>query len=197
MKYIAIGRQYGSGGRNIGKKVAEKLNIPIYDSELITLASQKSGISANFIETLDEKGVASFFHSLISSPMGVVIPNYYNLTTNDQLFFLQSDIIKELAKKGDCIFVGRCADYILDGQDILNVFIHAPIEYRKEVIGKRYNVSQEEALSRVQKIDKKRKAYYNHYTSKKWGEVNSYHLSIDSSKIENDSIVDIIIKAFE
>ncbi len=196
MNYITIGRQYGSGGRNLGKAIAEKLGIPIYDSELITLASQKSGISATYIEALDEKGVASFFHSLISSPMGVVIPNYYNLTTNDQLFFLQSDIIKELAKKGECIFVGRCADYILDSVNTLNVFIHAPIDYRKEVIKTRYNISAEEALSKVQKIDKKRKAYYNHYTSKKWGDVMSYDLSIDSSKIAHDKIIDIIITAF-
>lgn len=196
MKYITIGRQYGSGGRNIGKDVAEKLGIPIYDSELITLASQKSGISAEYIETLDEKGTASFFHSLVTSPMGMAIPNYYNLTTNDQIFFLQSDIIKELAKKGDCIFVGRCADYILEGEDNLSVFIHAPIEYRKEEIAKRYKISGEEALSKLNQIDKKRKVYYNHYTSKKWGDAENYNLAIDSSRITHDKIVDIIISAF-
>ena len=199
MKYITIGRQYGSGGRQIGKILSEKLNIPVYDTELITLASQKSGISAEYIEALDEQGTASFFHFLLinSSPIGSVIPNYYNMTTNDQLFFLQSDIIKELAKKGDCIFVGRCADYILEKQDILNVFIYAPLEYRAKVIAKRYNVSEDEALSRAQKIDRKRKAYYNHYTSKKWGEVESYHLSLDAARLGQEKIIDIIIKAFK
>lgn len=197
MKYITIGRQYGSGGRNIGKDLAKKLGLPIYDTELITLASQKSGISADFIETLDEKGIASFFHSLISSPIGLVVPNYYNLTTNDQLFFLQSDIIKELAKKGKSIFVGRCADYILEGDDCLSIFIHASIEYRQEEIAKRYNITKEDALSRIQKIDRKRKVYYNHYTSKKWGAVESYNLSIDSSKISYNKIIDIITNAFK
>lgn len=196
MKYITIGRQYGSGGRIIGKEVAEKLGIPLYDSELITLASQKSGISAEYIEALDEKGTASFFHSLVSSPMGMVVPNYYNLSTNDQIFFLQSDIIKELAKKGNCVFVGRCADYILEGKDTLNVFIHAPVKYRTAEIARRYNVPNDQALSMLQKTDRKRKVYYNHYTSKKWGEVDSYNLSMDSSKISHERIIDIIISAF-
>ncbi|MDD4316796.1 MAG: cytidylate kinase-like family protein [Clostridia bacterium] len=198
MKYITIGRQYGSGGRLIGKELAESLGIPCYDSELIQLASVKSGISAEYVEALDEKGTASFFHALMlnASPMGAIMPNYFNMTTNDQLFFLQSDIIKELAKKGSAIFVGRCADYILEGSKALNIFIHAPKDYRIKALAARNGIDESDAAARIQKIDKKRKAYYNHYTSKEWGDVGSYHLAIDSSKFEQAIIVDFIIKAF-
>lgn len=199
MKYITIGRQYGSGGRLIGKELASKLEIPFYDKELIDLASQKSGISTEYIESLDEKGTANFFHSLMmnATPMGAIMPNYFNITTNDQLFFLQSDIIKELAKKGDCIFVGRCADYILENSNVLNVFIHAPLEFRAKEIAKRYEISESKAMDNIKKIDKKRKGYYNHYTSKQWGYVENYDLAIDSSKFDKDTIIDLIIKGYK
>lgn len=198
MKYITIGRQYGSGGRLIGKELATRLGIPFYDKELIELASQKSGISKDYIESLDEKGTANFFHSLMmnATPMGAIMPNYFNITTNDQLFFLQSDIIKELAKKGNCIFVGRCADYILENSNVMNIFIHAPLDYRVQEITKRYELTESEAMDSVKKIDKKRKSYYNHYTSNQWGNVENYDLAIDSSKFDKDTIIDLIVKGF-
>lgn len=199
MKHITIGRQFGSGGRSIGKKVAERLGMPFYDRELIMLVSQKSGVSAKYIESLDEKGTASFFHSLVlnATPAGAIMPNYFNISTNDQLFILQSEIIKELAKKTSSIFIGRCADYVLEGENILNVFIHAPHNFRLQNIARRYSISHKEAEYRLNKIDKKRKAYYNHYTSRKWGNVENYHLAIDSSKIPEDKIVEIIINAYK
>lgn len=198
MKYITIGRQYGSGGRLIGKELSERLGIPCYDSELIQLASAESGISPEYIESLDEKGTANFFHALVinATPMGTIMPNYFNMTTNDQLFFLQSEIIKELAKKGDAIFVGRSADFVLEGKNTLNIFIHAPEEYRINALAARNEITKNEAASRIKKIDKKRKSYYNHYTSKNWSQATNYHLTIDSSKFEQAIIVDLVIKAF-
>jgi cytidylate kinase len=198
MKYITIGRQYGSGGRLIGKELSERLGIPCYDSELIQLASAESGISPEYIESLDEKGTANFFHALMinATPMGTIMPNYFNMTTNDQLFFLQSEIIKELAKKGDAIFVGRSADFVLEGKNTLNIFIHAPEEYRINALAARNEITKNEAASRIKKIDKKRKSYYNHYTSKNWSQATNYHLTIDSSKFEQAIIVDLVIKAF-
>lgn len=198
MKYITIGRQYGSGGRLIGKELSERLGIPCYDSELIQLASVKSGISPEYIESLDEKGTASFFHALMlnSNPMGAIMPNYFNMTTNDQLFFLQSEIIKELAKKGDAIFVGRCADFVLEGKKALNIFIHAAKEYRVKALADRNEITESEASNRIQKIDKKRRSYYNHYTSKRWSDATNYDLSIDSSKFEQAIIIELISKLF-
>ncbi len=198
MKYITIGRQYGSGGRLIGKELSERLGIPCYDSELIQLASAESGISPEYIESLDEKGTANFFHALMinATPMGTIMPNYFNMTTNDQLFFLQSEIIKELAKKGDAIFVGRSADFVLEGKNTLNIFIHAPEEYRINALAARNEITKNEAASRIKKIDKKRKSYYNHYTSKNWSQATNYHLTIDSSKFEQAIIVDLVIKVF-
>ncbi|MFW5780305.1 MAG: AAA family ATPase [Bacillota bacterium] len=199
MKHITIGRQYGSGGRNIGKKVAEKLGMPVYDRELIMLASQKSGVSAKYIESLDEKGTANFFHSLVinAAPTGAIMPNYFNITTNDQLFILQSEIIKELAKKTGSIFIGRCADYVLEDENILSIFIHAPYNFRLKNIAQRDAKSYKQAEDKLNKIDKKRKSYYNHYTNKKWGDVENYHLAIDSSKISEEKIVEIIIEAYK
>lgn len=207
MKHITIGRQYGSGGRAIGKKIAEKLNIAYYDTELIHLASHKSGMSKEYIESLDEKGTASLFNSLMmnSIPFTNVMPYtpiytmpmYYSTITNDQLFRLQSEIILELALKGSAIFVGRCADYVLRDKDILSIFIHAPKNVREENIVKVYQCDKNEAVHRIKTIDKKRKEYYNYYTSKEWSAVDSYHLSIDSSKFSDDEIVDLIAKAYK
>lgn len=199
MNYITIGREFGSRGREIGKLIGEKLSIPCYDKEFIDVVAEKSGANAKFIETLDEKGFAKFFNSIIINniPIGTQVPNYYKIPMNDQLFILQSDLLKELSKRGNCIFVGRCADFLLSKCDILSVFIHAPIEKRIEYIIGKYKITLYEAKNLVKKIDKKRKEYYNHYTSKKWGNADSYHLSVDSSKFSIESIADIIIEAYK
>ena len=192
----------------IGKKIAEKLGIAYYDTELIHLASQKSGMSRDYIESLDEKGTARFFDSLMINatpftsvmpytPMFNAMPIYYNTITNDQLFRLQSEIIMELSFKGSAVFVGRCADYVLSDKDPLNVFIHAPMDARVANIVKVYEYKEDEAAKRIKAIDKKRREYYNNYSSKEWSAAESYHLSIDSSKFNDNTIVDIIAKAYK
>ena len=198
MKHITIGRQFGSGGRSIGKKVAERLGMPFYDRELIMLASQKSGVSAKYIESLDEKGTASFFHSLVlnATPAGAIMPNYFNISTNDQLFILQSEIIKELAKKTSSIFIGRCADYVLEGENILNVFIHAPHNFRLQNIARRYSISHKEAEYRLNKIDKKKGLLQPLY-KQKMGQCRELSFGDRLIKIPEDKIVEIIINAYK
>lgn len=208
MKYITIGRQYGSGGRDIGKKLSEKLNIPYYDNELIQIASERSGLSEENIESLDEKGRANILQTVFANglpitttmaypPVGADMPYYFNITTSEQLFVLQSNIIKELAKKESAIFIGRCADYVLKDKDTLDIFIHAPVDKRMCKLCEKYEIDDGEAKKRIKKIDKKRRSYYNHFTNKLWSDVESYHMTIDSSKFEEDAIVDMIEDAYK
>lgn len=195
MKHIVIGRQYGSGGRDIGKIVGEKLNLPVYDKELITLASQKSGVSEGYLNSLDEQGTANFFTALAQSA-NLLANSYMTISMNDQLFLLQSDIISQLAKKGPSVFVGRSADYVLKGTKHLSVFIHAPLEYRIKKVAKREKISENEAKALVARVDRKRKSYYRHYTGRKWGDMQNFHLTLDSSVIPEEEIVKIIIEAY-
>lgn len=196
MKHIIIGRQYGSGGRDIGKMIGEKLNIPVYDKELITLASQKSGVPEGYLNTLDEQGTANFFTALAQTS-NLIANNFMTISMNDQLFLLQSDIISQLAKKGPCVFVGRSANYVLKGTNHLSAFIHAPAEYRVKQVAEREGVDEAQAKTLVARVDRKRKSYYHHYTGWKWGDMRNYHLSIDSSVIPKEEIVKIIIGAYK
>ncbi len=192
---INIGRQLGSGGRAIGEKLAESLGVAYYDKELINLASQESGLCKEFFEKADEQTSSSF-----SRAIGMRFPflNIESIPTNDllsndMLFKVQSDVIQKLAKDHSCIFVGRCADYILrDNPLCLNVFIHAPLEFRIAQMMKKQSLTEDKAISLIEKTDKKRASYYNYYTNKTWGMSSSYHLSLDSTVFGVEGTVDYI-----
>ena len=131
---ITIGRQFGSGGRDVGEKVAEYFNIPFYDKELVELAAQKSNISKEALKEVDEHATNSFLYSLASgnySMRGINAPIYYEMPINDKLFIAQADVIKEVAKRGSCVIVGRCADYVLENEnvDVLSVFVYGSVDY--------------------------------------------------------------------
>ncbi|NDV65061.1 AAA family ATPase [Bacteroides sp. 224] len=182
---INIGRQLGSGGREIGTKLAEKLGISFYDKELINLASKESGLCKELFEKADEKPsqtvVGSFLGARFSLFTDASVP-YANYLSNDTLFKIQSDVIRDLAAKQSCIFVGRCADYILrDFPRCVNVFISAPTEDRVKRLCATENLSEEEAKEVIRRTDKKRSEYYNYYSYKTWGAAETYHLCIDSS----------------
>lgn len=180
---ITIGRQFGSGGYEVGHKLAELLDVSFYDKELLVIAAKESGLNKAFFEKADERSTHSLSYAFsVGLPyMGMFTP-YTDVLTNDGLFKLQSDTIRNLAKKQSCVLVGRCADYILrDDPNCLSVFIHSPLEMRVDRIMKRYNLTKENAEELISKTDKQRAAYYNYYTNKKWGSSLSYHLSIDSS----------------
>lgn len=191
---ITIGRQFGSGGREIGKKLAEQLGIAYYDKELLRLAAQESGICPELFEKADEKASGNLLQAFamgFSMNGAIYQPNDY--FTDATLFQVQSDVIRKIATEGSCIIVGRCADYILkDEENCINIFIHSSQEDRLQRIRRKSPVSEKEALEQMKKTDKTRASYYNYYTDKTWGAASSYHLCIDSSAIGIDNAVALI-----
>ena len=171
---ITIAREYGSGGCLIGEEVAKRLNIPFYDKELILLAAKKSGLSEDYVRRTEQMKSASFLYSLYMTSQ--VLP------MSDQIFLVQSQIIKELAEGGPCIIVGRCADYVLRNMNnCMNVFIHAPLEERVERAEKVYRDEASHMEDFVKKQDKKRASYYNYFAQSKWGNAHNYHLAVNST----------------
>ncbi len=191
---ITIGRQFGSGGSEIGKKLADNLNIKNYDKELIQLAAKESGICPELFEKADEKssgGLLQAFAMGFSMNGALYQPNDY--FTDATLFQVQSDVIRKIAAERSCVIVGRCADYILkDDPHCTSVFIHSSEEDRiKRIIGKN-PVTEKEVLEQMRKTDKTRASYYNYYTDKTWGAAMSYHLCLNSSVIGTDHCVRLI-----
>lgn len=190
-----IGRQFGSGGKEIGMKLAEKLGIKCYDKELLELASKESGLCKELFENHDEKPTNSFLYSLVMDTysLGYSSTSYKDIPINHKIFLAQFDSIKSLAAQGPCVIVGRCADYALeDLTNCISVFIHGDIKARAQRIAKLHNMSVEKAADLIIKTDKRRASYYNYYCNKKWGDAKSYHLCLDSSQIGIDGAVDMI-----
>ena len=197
---ITIGRECGSGGRLIGNRLAEKLNIKCYDKELLTLAAKKSGLCEEIFESHDEKPTSSFLYSLVmdSYSMGYSTSSFIDMPLNHKVFLAQFDTIKHLADTESCVIVGRCADYALEeNPNVLSIFIKADMQDRIRRIAKLYDLSDAKAKDKITKIDKQRASYYNYYTSKRWGEVDSYDLCLNSSVFGIDGTVDMIKQAIE
>ena len=193
---INLGRQLGSGGKEIGEKLAKELNIAFYDKELIRLASEESGLCKEFFEKADERAQKTFLGALFGNRVPFVgdgaMP-YGSCLNNDALFKIQSDVIRGLAENGACLFVGRCADYILrDYPRCVNIFISASKEARVERIMLKNNLSAVQAEELIEKADRKRAAYYNYYSYNTWGAAATYHLCIDSSLLGIEDTVSFI-----
>lgn len=185
-RIITISREFGSGGRTIGKKVADKLGIPCYDSELIEKLAQESGFTKDYIKEAGEYTPGGFLASAFSN-------RAFGPTNEDILWEMQCRIITELAKKESCVIVGRCADCVLqDKADCLKVFIHADMAFRAERIVKVYGEREESPEQRLRDKDKRRAAYHRFYTNMKWGYAENYHLTLDSGVLGIDRCVDII-----
>ena len=185
-RIITVSREFGSGGRIIGKKVAEKLGIPCYDAVLIQKLSEESGYAAEYIKEEGEDAAGGWLTPFLSDrSMG--------LTNQDKLWRIQQKVILELAEKSPCVIVGRCADFILkDNADCLNVFIHASIEHRAERIVKEYGERKETPEQRLKDKDKRRAAYHRFYTDMKWGHAQNYHICLDSGELGIDKCVKIL-----
>ena len=193
---INIGRQLGSGGREVGKRIAEKLNIAFFDKNLIDLASKESGLSKDCFEKADEKANQGILGSFFSMHYPFVDSGYSNVNymSNDSLFKIQSDVIKDLASKQSCIFVGRCADYVLrNNPDAVSIFISCPKEERLDRLCQRHGISKEDAGDMSIKTDKGRAQFYNYYSYKTWGAAKTYDLCINSSLFGIDGTADFII----
>ena len=189
---ITIGRQFCSGGSEIGRKLSERLGIPYHDKNLYEYAAKSSGLSENYVRQVEETPTSSFLYSMAMYPyteFGAdnMIPNGIVITAD------QSNFILEKAKEGPCIFVGRCADYILrDRQDCVNVFIHGNTPQKIERIVKLYNVSEAEAKKLIKDTDKKRAINYNYCTDRKWGRLKNYSLALNSSELGIDKCIELI-----
>ena len=192
-RIITISREFGSGGRTIGKLLAERLGIAYYDKELVKHISMETGFDPQYIE---EHGEHAPGKSILSYIFGVrtAHPDVMNgMTPADFLWCMQRKIILELAEKENCVIVGRCADYILrDREDCLNIFVHAPKEARAERIVKLYGESDVAPEKRLDDKDARRKVNYRHFTGREWGDARNYHLSLDSAALGIEGCVELI-----
>lgn len=187
---ITIGRQYGSGGHELGEKLAKRLGIPFYDRALLSEAAQRSGLTKDMIESLDEKPTSSFLYSL---SMGGGFSGDVQLPLGNQVFLAMSRTIKELAEKGSCVIVGRCAEYVLaDRGDLVRVFVHADKNSRVKRIMEKLDLKEKDAAVLMQRTDKKRAGYHDFYCDDKWGVSTSYDLTVNSALLGIDGAVDMI-----
>ena len=181
---ITISRQYGSGGRLIGKRLAEELELPFYDKDLITRAAEVSGLSPEVIAAAEDHTPSSLLYTLSTGGGLAGLVGGVGMPLGDQLFLAQFDAIRKIAAEGPCVIVGRCSNYVLkDRPGALHFFIHADLESRIERITREYGVPEKEAEAKIAKTDKRRATYYNHYTSIKWGQAKNYHLSVDRAAL--------------
>lgn len=188
---ITINRQYGSGGREIGTKVAQALGIAYYDKELIARAVKESGIAEEFFEANSEqiKNPVAF---LFSFPAGGGGED--SLPVSDRVFLAQSKIVRDAANESSCVIIGHCADYVLeDHEDVVNVFIHAAWDSRVKRIAANNGLSETEAVTRIKRIDRERETHYQHYTDRRWARVENYDLAIDSSTLGIDATVEVVL----
>ena len=178
---ITIGRENGSGGREVGRILSETLGIPCYNSQIISETAKKAGLTEKDVEKKEEKDDGN-------------IISYWGIPSANPLFATQSEIITDLASKGSCIFIGRCADHVLGGRDdVVRVFIHAPIGARILRSAERNGISEKEAYERIRKNDSERASYYQRYTGKLWGAVGNYDLTLNTGMIGTDGAAEIIM----
>ena len=192
-KIITVSREFGSGGRSIGRMIAQTLDIPFYDSELVKQISLESGFAPKFVEEHGEHSPGNSLFSYAFAPQGV--PGVMNgLSTADFLWNIQCSVILQLAEQGPCVIVGRNADYILkDRPDVLNVFIHADKEFRAERIVRLYGNSEKTPAARLQEKDKRRRVNYQHYTGRNWGVAENYDICLNSGVLGVERCAEIIV----
>lgn len=197
---ITIGRQFGSGGREIGEKVAEHFGIKCFDKELLTRAAKESGFCEEMIQNHDERPTNSFLYNLVMDTysFGYNSSSFVDMPISHKVFLAQFDTVKKIADEGPCVIVGRCADYALaDYKNSLHLFIYGDMDVKIKRIAGKYNLTDEKAKDMIIKKDKQRSSYYNYYSSKKWGQAESYDLCINSSVLGVDGTVNLIIQYIE
>lgn len=192
---ITIGRQFGSGGREIGKKLARELEIPYYDKELLAVAAKESGLALDFLQDMDEKHPHSLLYSLCVGRPNLVLGNC-NISVERMASKAQREAVLHVASQGSCVIVGRGADYILRNEArLFRVFVSADIDFRIQRVVKRDGISEDEARDRIRSMDKARSAYYNFNTEQKWGAVQNYDLCLNVSRWGTDGSVELILRA--
>ena len=205
---ITIGRQFGSGGHEVGRRLAQRLGIPFYDKELITLTAEQSRFAESYLSKMDEQkpsilnmNTAGILPGAgVAMAREVVVNQFYNLSPNDQVFLEKSKVIQELAEKGSCVIVGRCADYILRDYDTVNFFVLASLEdriSRKLALEEHAEHNKASMEKLIKTTDKNRSKYYEYYTHKKWGEASNYDLCVNTSAVGVDGAVEVMMKFIE
>jgi len=192
---VALNRQFGSGGKEVGTILAKKLEIKLYDNEIQTLAAQKSGIRKDYFEKVDEKPTDSFLYALAMNTfsMGNTMNPLDHALSNDRLFNIQAETIRELAAKESFVLMGRCGEYILrDEPNCVRVYICAPLEARVARVSRLYGISEKDAIKKINSMDKKRESYYGYYAGKDWGACSSYELSVDTGILGTEKAAELI-----
>ena len=189
-RIITISREFGSGGRTIGRMTAEKLGIPCYDQEIIEKIAEETGMLKSYVESNVEDVQGGWLSVLAGR-------DYYGHSLQDDLHAAQTKVIRGLADKSSCVIIGRCADSILSDYDnILKVFIHASMEKRVEWVLKQYGETEQDPVQRLKEKDKKRKAYYQLYSDRKWGAMENYHIALDSGVLGVERCAEILVQLF-
>ena len=191
---ISVSREFGSGGRVIGKQLAAKLGIPCYDRTIIQKTSEKSGLSPDFIARAEERARSRFHLSI--APIGIGAPafTHQGVPVSHQAFFAQAEVIRELAGEGPCVIVGRCSDYVLgERPECLKVFVHADLPSRVERCVEEYHIDAEDMAKRIIQMDKGRSNYYNYYTGHNWGDMRRYDLTLNSGITGVEGAVELIV----
>lgn len=195
-KVLTIGREYGSNGRLIAQNLAQHLGIKFYDRELIGMAAKKSKIDDEELKEVDESRANPWFYSSADFAVGTAFPSV--APVNDILFQAESETIKDIAEKEDCIIVGRCSNYILRNKsDVRHIFVYAPLEKRIATVQERDALSEKKAQVAIKKMDKRRRLYYNFYTDSVWGDLKYYDLSLNSSSFSMEQIIEILKSVYE
>lgn len=192
---ITIGRQYGSGGAEIGKKLGEKLGLEVYDKEILRMTSDESGIRESYFHLADEKAGKNLLYKIVQSmvPENINPSLGSNLVSSDNLFRFQSSVIRRLAQAQSCIFIGRCADYVLEGTEhLVRVFIYADMDARIERIRQKGYYEEDEISKNIRRMDKERREYHRYFTGKDWEDFGNYDLILNSAKIGIDGCVKCI-----
>lgn len=192
---ITIGRQFGSGGREIGEKLSKAYGINYYDRELLTRAAKESGFCEEILQNHDERPTNSFLYNLVidTYSFGYNSSSFVDMPISQKVFLAQFDTIKKVAEEGPCVIVGRCADYALEGRDnVINLFIYADENFKIRRVMDIYDLDENKARDMINKKDKQRQSYYNYYTNRKWGKADTYDLCINSSVLGIDGSVKLI-----
>lgn len=191
---ITISRQYGSGGRRIGQLVAQKLQVPCYDKEILELAAQRSGLSAEVLDEHQDTTPNSFLYAIATESNVDSIPMEANLTLADRVALAQFDAIEAVAKEGSCVVIGRCANHILrDYPGVVRLFLYAPAEIRRLNLVERYGVPKEKATETLRRMDRRRSSYYLHYAGARWGELDHYDLCLSTQGLSDEMAADLIV----
>ncbi len=194
---ITIGRQFCSGGSEIGKKLSDKLEIPYYDKAIMEHAAEEHGFSEEYVKEFEEKHSNSFLYSLSAYSYENSVAGNATVSPSLQIVLSQFEFIREAAAKGPCVIIGRCADYVLkNNPNVLNVFIYADLDDRIKETMRRYSIPENTASKMLRRTEKLRANYYNFYTDRKWGDMNNFHMALNTSYFSIDDAVEMIYRAY-